>query len=207
MDRTRWKRSSTRRERRISVRKSQILEATISLFAEKGYHRTTTKDIAIAADISEGTIYNYFDSKEDLLIEIMARLSAPQDLEEEPTGAPEDSREFLVEIIEKRLAFIRDNYPTLRAVLSEIMVNPEMAQRYYHQIVSPVQKQLEENLQHRLDLGQIRAIEPSLVSRLLVAVIFGLFFLDAMGDPVSSDYEKFSKLLTDILFNGIQPAR
>ena len=205
MDKTQRKPSATRRERRISARKNQILDAAISLFAEKGYHRTTTKDIAVAADISEGTIYNYFDSKEDLLIGIMARLSNPNGLDDVPGGVEEDSREYLLAIVKKRLAFIEENYPILRAVLSEILVNPEMAKRYYQQIVSPVQAELEHNLRRRVDRGQIRAVETSMTARLLVAAIFGLFFLDSMGDRVASCSEEFANLLIDILFNGIQP--
>jgi AcrR family transcriptional regulator len=202
---THHKPSATRRERRITARKNQILDAAIALFAEKGYHRTTTKDIAVAADISEGTIYNYFDSKEDLLIGIMSRLANPNDIEEIPAGVQEDSREYLIAIVENRLAFIHENYPTLRAVLSEILVNPEMAGRYYNQIVFPVQAQLEENLKQRVDRGQIRAIEPALAARLVVAAILGSFFLDSMGDPIAYAPKNFGNLLIDILFDGIRP--
>jgi AcrR family transcriptional regulator len=197
--------SATRRERRISARKNQILDGAISLFAEKGYHRTTTKDIADAADVSEGTIYNYFDRKEDLLIGIMARLANPDDLDGLSNVDPGNSREYLKMLVEKRLAFIQENYPTLRAVLSEILVNPELADRYYRQIVVPVQFQIEEYLQQKIDRGQLRAIEPSLTSRLLVAAMFGLFFLEAMGDPVTGDPEEVGNLLIDHLFDGIQP--
>ena len=40
------------------------------MFAQKGFHPTTTKDIAKEAGIAEGTIYNYFESKTALLIGI-----------------------------------------------------------------------------------------------------------------------------------------
>ena len=56
--------STSRRERRIANRRTLILEAAARLFAEKGFHRTTTRDIAEAADVSEGTLYNYFENKE-----------------------------------------------------------------------------------------------------------------------------------------------
>ena len=62
---------STRKQRRTAAKRELILEAAGRLFAEKGYHRTTTKDIAEASDVSEGTIYNYFSSKEDLLFGIL----------------------------------------------------------------------------------------------------------------------------------------
>ncbi len=46
--------------------KTKILEHSLKLFAEKGYHGTSISDIAKAAGISKGLAYNYFESKEDL---------------------------------------------------------------------------------------------------------------------------------------------
>ena len=56
-----------RRERRIAARKAQILRAAELVFSQKGYERATTRDIADAADVSEGTLYNYYGGKSDLL--------------------------------------------------------------------------------------------------------------------------------------------
>ena len=64
-----------RRERQMAARLEQILDAAAHLFAERGFHRTTTKDIAQAADVAEGTLYNYFETKNDLLFAILYRLS------------------------------------------------------------------------------------------------------------------------------------
>jgi AcrR family transcriptional regulator len=66
-----------RRERRIAARKRQILQAAAQVFAEKGFNGATTREIADIADVAEGTIYNYFDSKEDLLSEMVHDLSQP----------------------------------------------------------------------------------------------------------------------------------
>ena len=63
--------SHTRRERRIATRRAQILEAAEAIFAAKGYHGATTREIAQAADVSEGTLYNYFASKRDLFVGLM----------------------------------------------------------------------------------------------------------------------------------------
>ena len=45
-----------------------ILRAALALFAEKGFYRTTTKAISRKAKIAEGTLFNYFESKEDLAL-------------------------------------------------------------------------------------------------------------------------------------------
>jgi AcrR family transcriptional regulator len=197
--------ASTRRDRRVSIRRNQILDSAIQLFCEKGYHRTTTKDIAQAADISEGTIYNYFDSKEDLLIGIMARFAVPDLLNETLDGAPVGSKKFFLALVERHLSAIQENYPILRAVLSEILVTPSMAERYYRVIIMPVLNQLEEHLQRGVKEGQIRTTDVTITARLLVATAFGLFFLEAMGDAEASELDKFGKVLVDIFFEGVHP--
>lgn len=71
--------SATRNEKR-----SRILEAAISVFAEKGFHVARISDIAHRAGVADGTIYLYFKHKEDILLsifeekmdELMAELSA-----------------------------------------------------------------------------------------------------------------------------------
>src|SRR4026209_2598118 len=48
--------------------KRAILQAALQLFAEKGFYRTTTKTISRKAGIAEGTLFNYFETKEELAL-------------------------------------------------------------------------------------------------------------------------------------------
>jgi TetR/AcrR family transcriptional regulator, cholesterol catabolism regulator len=54
-------------EKLIQLRREQIVKGAISLFKEKGFHRTTTREIAKLAGFSIGTLYEYIRSKEDIL--------------------------------------------------------------------------------------------------------------------------------------------
>jgi TetR/AcrR family fatty acid metabolism transcriptional regulator len=58
-------------------RRTQILEAASKVFARRGFHRATIAEIAKTARLSEGSIYNYFRSKEDLLVNIPHQLLQP----------------------------------------------------------------------------------------------------------------------------------
>ena len=51
----------------VERRRRQIVDAAVPLFVEKGFHKTTTRQIAKAADFSIGTLYEYVASKEDVL--------------------------------------------------------------------------------------------------------------------------------------------
>ena len=59
--------SNVKNEGLVEKRRQQILYAAIQLFREKGFHRTTTREIAAAAGFSIGTLYEYVRTKEDVL--------------------------------------------------------------------------------------------------------------------------------------------
>ena len=51
----------------VEERRRKIVEAAVGLFVRKGYHLTTTREIARAAGVSIGSLYEYVQSKEDVL--------------------------------------------------------------------------------------------------------------------------------------------
>ena len=51
----------------VAIRRRQIVDAAVELFIEKGFHKTTTRQIAQAAGLSIGSLYEYVASKEDIL--------------------------------------------------------------------------------------------------------------------------------------------
>src|ERR1700722_11798475 len=57
-----------RRSRRSAETRERLFLAAMGLFAEKGFAETTVEDITNAADVGKGTFFNYFPSKEHLLI-------------------------------------------------------------------------------------------------------------------------------------------
>lgn len=59
------------REKKKSKRKDRIFSAAVDLFNEKGFSNTSIHDIAENSNLAVGTLYNYFPSKNDLLLEIM----------------------------------------------------------------------------------------------------------------------------------------
>lgn len=59
--------SSVKDESLIEKRREQMIRGAVMLFKEKGFHRTTTREIAKAAGFSIGTLYEYIRTKEDVL--------------------------------------------------------------------------------------------------------------------------------------------
>lgn len=59
-----------------TVKKQQILDAAARLFAERGFARTSTSQLAREAGVAEGTIFRHFRSKEEILLELLRGLCA-----------------------------------------------------------------------------------------------------------------------------------
>lgn len=59
--------SSVKDESLIEKRRTQMIRGAVTLFKQKGFHRTTTREIAKAAGFSIGTLYEYIRTKEDVL--------------------------------------------------------------------------------------------------------------------------------------------
>jgi AcrR family transcriptional regulator len=200
---------SARRQKKIADRVEKILEAASKLFAEKGFHRTTTKEIAEAADVAEGTLYNYFDNKNELLFEILGHLRDSQTLKSHlDEDVLHDPRQFFIALFKSRQ--ISSDYESAmqQAVLSEILVDTDLRKRYYQQLVQPTLTLLEKHMQMRVMLGQIRPVDASLAARYITCLWMGLFILQILGDPLlESDWEAFVQESASILFEGIQVNR
>ncbi|MBN1657788.1 MAG: TetR/AcrR family transcriptional regulator [Anaerolineae bacterium] len=61
----------TRREQQKEARRKQILKSALATFSEKGFNAANVSDVAARAGVSQGTIYWYFESKEELLMQAL----------------------------------------------------------------------------------------------------------------------------------------
>jgi AcrR family transcriptional regulator len=196
------------REQLIEARRNQILDAAASVFAEKGYHRATTKEIASAAGVSEGTIYNYFDNKADLLIGMMTRLAELRELPQELEDALQsDAREFLVTIFRDRIGRIVQSHEQMfQAILPEILANPDLRERYYQEFVQPTAMMLEGYIQARVQQGDLRPIDVSLAVRAVQGMFVGLLMMRILGDgPIRARWDDLPEVMGTIIFDGLSP--
>jgi len=84
----------------VERRRKQIVDAAVSLFIEKGFHKTTTRQIAGASELSIGSLYEYVSCKEDVLYLVCESIHTEVDrgLEEALSRAPA-GRDALAEVI------------------------------------------------------------------------------------------------------------
>lgn len=198
-------RSVARRQRRVTARRAQILDAAAQVFAEKGFARATTKEIAAAADVSEGTIYNYFASKDELLLGIMGRMVESAQLDKTLVQSLDgDPRSFFGALLRFRYDLNRQNRAMIQTMLSEMIVNSELAARYRERILLPLLALTEQHVRSRIAAGQIRRIDPQALSWCFSVVFLGLAFLFVLGDlDERTKWEQVTDMLTQLLLDDL----
>ncbi len=190
----------------ITARRKQVLDAATQVFAEKGFHRATIKDIARVAGIADGTIYTYFASKTEVLFGILNRLNESTEREQHfALESEEDVRAFFSSYLRQRISLLWPNVEVFRAVLPEILVNEELRTLYYQQVLAPTFSVAEHYFQAQREARQVQIGNVPLTVRAIAGTLFGLLMFQLLGDEVTArQWEELPEVLTSLLFDGLQ---
>lgn len=119
-------------------KQKRVLAAAASVFARRGFHQASVRDVGAAAGMSLAGLYHYFPSKADLLYEITARAfdSLLRRLDAAPAGAP---RERLATFVRNHLSFFLSRPHEMTVLVREAESLPatleaqvaEKKRRYY----------------------------------------------------------------------------
>jgi TetR/AcrR family fatty acid metabolism transcriptional regulator len=201
--------NDTIQEQLIAARRNQILDAAITVFADKGFHRATVRDVAKAAGVADGTIYNYFNNKSDLVLGILNRLNETEQRPEQfALSDTMDIRAFFRAYVRQRYTVLMDTgQQVFRAVLPEILTNAELRDVYYRQIIGPTFVLGESAFREWMATGKIKPFDERLVIRAIAGTFLGLLVLQLIGDEtLQQEWDKMPDLLTDLLLNGLLSA-
>lgn len=193
-------------EQLIAARRDLILDGATRVFASKGFHQATIKDIAREAGVADGTIYNYFANKVALLLGIFERMRASIQPEAEVLATADlDIRRFLEAYFRyPLLVFSHDNFALFRVILSEMMVNQELRDLYQHQILEPTLRGGEVILQQWAERQAIQPEHLHLTIRAISGMILGLMVERIMGDAVlQAEWETLPAYLATLFLDGI----
>lgn len=190
----------------IEARKKQILKAAAQIFAEKGFHTATIKQVAKAAGVADGTIYNYFPSKDALLMGLLNQLNEtperPQHFQE---GQSLDFEVFLQVYLEHRMQQITGDLTLLKGLLPELLVNPELQEKYQTEIMAPTFQIAEQYFAQLMEEGKLKKLPVQLTTRLLASSVLGAALLHLMGEKVMQDqWQDVGKVLSSILLSGLK---
>ena len=192
----------------VATKKTHILNAAAHLFAKKGFHATTVKDIAHEAGVADGTIYNYFDNKDALLLGLFDQTTQSAHSEVDPEHLSTlDLRSFLKLYIQQPLsAFEANDFALFRVIMSEIMVNRELGERFSKQILEPMIRGAEAFMQAWGARNGVSFERSDLSMRVISSLIIGALVQRVLGDEVLKDaWDDLPDRLADLLLEGLEP--
>ncbi len=186
------------KEQMAEVRRNQILMGAAQIFSEKGFHKATTKEIARAAGVSEGTIYNYFANKRELLvamIDVIGMQSVRNIVVDHP---PEDPREYLTAVLKDRYQIAGSFGNRMVFIIAEMLTDKTLRETVYNRIAGPIATYVENFVQANIDSGRFRPVDPVVVTRSFVGAVFVNFSLKLSGLD-----ERYNKLSEDELIEQL----
>jgi AcrR family transcriptional regulator len=192
------------KEQMVEARRAQILVGAARVFAKKGYHKATTKEIAKTAGVAEGTIYNYFSNKRELLLAMVARIGTQNFKASILDQPPDDPREFLRMIFRDRFQMIKDYGHVIAPLAAEMFADTDLREAMYNELVKPIIMLVEQYMQHHIDAGRLRPINPLIITRAIIGALlinstFKLTGLDARYEDISPEamIEQILSLILD----------
>ncbi len=148
-------------------RREDILKASLNLFASKGFHGTSMRDIARAANLTEGLIYHYFASKRDLFRAIIDEYSFLPLLRTLPELAEQlDLRGLLTVLARGFFDVLRQNTQLTRLLLQEIQVFPEEKEAFFADAVGESIAELGGILDARMSERARQQVDPKVSARI-----------------------------------------
>ena len=155
-------------------RKRQILAAAREVFSQKGFSEATTAEIAQQAGVSEGTIYNYFESKRDLLVSLIGGYALDESLLNLFKSPSINAIDSLPSLLEDRIEIGFENSDLLTLLLAEIQRSPDFGEQYSKQVLMPGLALLKAYLDMRVGNGTLRPVDTEVAARIIVAMVVGL---------------------------------
>lgn len=211
MDKTLEKPSKTW-QRRKQARPGEILDAALTVFAEKGFAASRMEDIATKAGVTKGTIYLYFESKEEVFKSL-----ARQHIGDTLGAAAEAARNFdggafdFLTIFFQRFADVvltSDAVVLPKIIIAESGNFPELADFWRKEVIDKSMGMLKGVLERGIAKGEIRDLPPDYICKLCVApMLMSLIWRTtfARTDDMPFDYQAFLAVHRDVLYRGLRP--
>jgi AcrR family transcriptional regulator len=199
-------------ERRKDARAAEIIDAALDLFVEKGFAATRLDDVAHRAGVSKGTVYLYFDSKEDLFKSVIRSgiVRAIEEAEQMVAGYEGSSADLLSRIYAGWWQHIGatklSGIPKL--MFSEAQNFPELARFYYEEVIQRSSRLVAGALQRGIARGEFRPVNVdyavrALFAPLIMRALLEHSFLPCVG-PDNVDAPAYLKHTLDLMVDGLR---
>ncbi len=205
---------ATTRQRRKDARPSELLDAALALFVEKGFAATRSEEVAARAGVSKGTLYLYFPSKEELLKAVIrhtlmadiARGAERLAQESGPTG------ELLVQLMTDWWVGVYESPSSaiFKLVMTEVRNFPDIGDFYLHEVIEPGHRLIGGLIQRGIDRGEFRPVDiDAAVHSIVLPMVMLCLHKHSMGacgfaDAHLAQPALFIRQHLDLILNGLR---
>jgi AcrR family transcriptional regulator len=192
----------------LEARRTEILEAAVKCFMEKGFHNTTMQDIYKATNLSPGAVYNYFPSKEDIVVEAIKEFSDWSISIIAPIVS-EKSDESFTKFFHFWLSLIKQDGATGESTSLQLDLYAEAIRNSnIREAVLKSQEATHEKLieliKHNQREGMLNAkLDPLSIARAIMGMIFGIMIHKSLDPEVDLEsYRQVCEAMINGTFSG-----
>ena len=198
-------------QRRKEDRPSEIIDAALELFVEHGFTATRLDEVAARAGVSKGTVYLYFENKEELFCSVVQEVILPEIQRfEVHVRDYQGSYEKLVRnmILEWWNVMGKSRMSGIpKLVIAEASNFPDMAKYYVDNVVKRVRKIVEEVIRKGIKADEFKSCDVKSLTRVIMApMVFAAIWERSLAPFDDEEYsiEKYIDSFLDTLFSGIK---
>ena len=185
-------------------KRDRIMEAAIQVLSRKGYHNTKMEEIAVAAGIGKGTIYEYFDSKLQLLQEILERSFHLYDHSINSDISNSLSiKQKIRGLVEGHLRFCQENKDLTRLLFLDTEIIDNELREWAWQKRRLKEEHMQALFAAAINKGELRDLDTKMLT-IMISGIFGSFWIPVCIEGWDIDAAAAAELVTDIIMNGIK---
>ncbi|MDQ2100378.1 MAG: TetR/AcrR family transcriptional regulator [Tychonema bourrellyi B0820] len=186
--------------------KKRILQAAQKLFARSGYDGTTTRELATAAGVAEGTLFRHFDNKKAILIEVATEgwVELLTDLLTELSEM--GSYKAVAQVMRRRMLNIRENSDMMRVCFLEAQFHPDLRDRIQLEVIGKMSEVAEAFFETAMEKGVYRKMNPKIVAQVFLGMFaVAGFSQNTIMEPNASpqQMQEMAEGLADIFLNGV----
>ena len=203
---------TVKRERRKEARPGELLDAALDLFVEKGFAATRVEEVAARAGVSKGTLFLYFQSKEELFKAVVRENISGRFKEwgeefETFKGSTADMVTYCMNVWWERVGATKASGIT-KLMMSEATNFPELAAFYQQEVVQPGQALIRRILQRGIERKEFKSMDLDYaVYSLIAPMIYLIISKHSAGICVPSgmalDPKKYIESQVSMILHGM----
>ena len=193
---------------KIAKRKKEILDASIEVFASKGYHAAGIADIATALNIGHGTVYRYYKNKRDIfdaiLSELLTKMAAIVQQEPPTTNSLDEYKDQLERIADTLLDIFYNDPRLAKIAFYESMgIDPEISQSV-ERILDLFAQFTEAYMKNGVEKGFLREeMDQEIAARLITAMLVETVKQVAIGQYEDKDVQRWRSEILRFMVGGL----